>query len=63
MILLLTGIQAQVFSVLVGGRAGSVLDVILTVAWVVGITASFSILDHMDGLCAGLPPSRPYRLR
>src|SRR6202035_4935827 len=26
----------------------------LTVAWVVGITASFSILDHMDGLCAGV---------
>jgi len=25
----------------------------LTVVWVVGITASFSILDHMDGLCAG----------
>jgi len=22
--------------------------------WVVGITASFSILDHMDGLCAGI---------
>ncbi len=22
--------------------------------WVVGITASFSILDHMDGLCAGV---------
>src|SRR5205814_5967762 len=26
----------------------------LTVVWVVGITASFSILDHMDGLCAGV---------
>jgi len=26
----------------------------LTVFWVVGITASFSILDHMDGLCAGI---------
>jgi UDP-GlcNAc:undecaprenyl-phosphate GlcNAc-1-phosphate transferase len=24
------------------------------VVWVVGITASFSILDHMDGLCAGI---------
>jgi UDP-GlcNAc:undecaprenyl-phosphate GlcNAc-1-phosphate transferase len=24
------------------------------VIWVVGITASFSILDHMDGLCAGV---------
>jgi UDP-GlcNAc:undecaprenyl-phosphate/decaprenyl-phosphate GlcNAc-1-phosphate transferase len=53
-LLLLTGIHAQVFSALVGGRVGSVLDGILTVIWVVGITASFSILDHMDGLCAGV---------
>jgi UDP-GlcNAc:undecaprenyl-phosphate GlcNAc-1-phosphate transferase len=53
-ILLLTGIRAQVFSILVGGRSGDVLDAALTVLWVVGITASFSILDHMDGLCAGV---------
>jgi len=53
-ILLLTGIRAQVFGVLLGGRAGNVLDAILTVFWVVGITAAFSILDHMDGLCAGV---------
>jgi UDP-GlcNAc:undecaprenyl-phosphate GlcNAc-1-phosphate transferase len=53
-ILLLTGIRAQVFSVLVGGLFGGVLDAALTVLWVVGITASFSILDHMDGLCAGV---------
>ena len=53
-ILLLSGIHAQVFSVLVGGRSGYLLDAILTVVWVVGITASFSILDHMDGLCAGV---------
>lgn len=26
----------------------------LTALWVVGITAAFSILDHMDGLCAGI---------
>jgi UDP-GlcNAc:undecaprenyl-phosphate GlcNAc-1-phosphate transferase len=26
----------------------------LTILWVVGITAAFSILDHMDGLCAGV---------
>jgi len=45
-ILLLSGIHAQVFSVLVGA--------LLSVVWVVGITASFSILDHMDGLCAGI---------
>lgn len=53
-ILLVTGIHAQVFSVLVSGRAGYLLDAVLTVVFVVGITASFSILDHMDGLCAGV---------
>jgi UDP-GlcNAc:undecaprenyl-phosphate GlcNAc-1-phosphate transferase len=53
-ILMVSGIRAQVFSVLLGGRGGEYLDVILTVVWVVGITASFSILDHMDGLCAGI---------
>lgn len=53
-ILLFTGIHAQVFSVLVGGRTGYLLDALLTIVWVVGITASFSILDHMDGLCAGI---------
>src|SRR6266700_7847523 len=53
-ILLTSGIRAQVFSVLLGGRGGDFLDVALTVVWVVGISASFSILDHMDGLCAGI---------
>ena len=53
-ILLWSGIHAQVFGVLVGGQIGAVLDAVLTVVWVVGITASFSILEHMDGLCAGV---------
>jgi UDP-GlcNAc:undecaprenyl-phosphate GlcNAc-1-phosphate transferase len=53
-ILLLSGIRASVFSILLGGSAGNILDAVLTVLWVVGITASFSILDHMDGLCAGV---------
>jgi UDP-GlcNAc:undecaprenyl-phosphate GlcNAc-1-phosphate transferase len=53
-ILLATGIHAQVFEFILGGRAGYVLDALLTVFFVVGITASFSILDHMDGLCAGV---------
>ena len=53
-ILLISGIRAQVFSVLLGGRGGDLLDATLTVVWVIGITASFSILDHMDGLCAGV---------
>ena len=53
-ILLMSGIHAQVFSVLLVGHSGYILDAALTVVWVVGITASFSILDHMDGLCAGI---------
>lgn len=53
-LLLASGIHAQFFAILIGGRAGSWLDLILTIVWVVGITASFSILDHMDGLCAGV---------
>jgi len=53
-ILLLSGIHTQLFSALVGGRTGYWLDAALTIVWVVGITASFSILDHMDGLCAGV---------
>ena len=53
-ILLASGIHAQVFSVLLGGHTGQWLDAAFTILWVVGITASFSILDHMDGLCAGV---------
>src|SRR5437660_7088259 len=53
-ILLVSGIRAQIFSVLLGGQSGDFLDAALTVVWVVWITASFSILDHMDGLCAGV---------
>src|SRR5215475_15504156 len=37
-ILLWSGIHAQVFSVLVGGRIGNVLDGVLSMIWVVGIT-------------------------
>jgi UDP-GlcNAc:undecaprenyl-phosphate GlcNAc-1-phosphate transferase len=53
-ILLASGIHAQLFGVFVPGQLGYLLDAGLTVLWVVGITASFSILDHMDGLCAGV---------
>jgi UDP-GlcNAc:undecaprenyl-phosphate GlcNAc-1-phosphate transferase len=53
-ILLLSGIRAQVFSNFWPGTPGIVVDTALTLVWVVGITASFSILDHMDGLCAGV---------
>ncbi len=53
-ILLATGIRAQVFSSVWSGTAAVWADMALTLVWVVGITASFSILDHMDGLCAGV---------
>jgi UDP-GlcNAc:undecaprenyl-phosphate/decaprenyl-phosphate GlcNAc-1-phosphate transferase len=53
-ILLASGIHGQVFSLLFKGNLGTVLDAALTIFWVVGITASFSILDHMDGMCAGV---------
>lgn len=53
-ILVVVGVRANVFSRIVGGTAGSLLDIALTIFWVVGVTAAFSILDHMDGLCAGV---------
>jgi UDP-GlcNAc:undecaprenyl-phosphate GlcNAc-1-phosphate transferase len=53
-ILLASGIHAQAFEFIVPGRTGYALDAALTVFWVVAITASFSIFDHMDGLCAGV---------
>jgi UDP-GlcNAc:undecaprenyl-phosphate GlcNAc-1-phosphate transferase len=53
-ILLASGVHAQAFELIVPGRAGYALDAALTIFWVVAVTASFSILDHMDGLCAGV---------
>ena len=53
-ILLASGIRAQVFENVWPGTAGIWADTALTIVFVVGITASFSILDHMDGLCAGV---------
>ena len=53
-ILLISGIRADLFSQLTPGPIGSFLDICFTIFWVVGITAAFSILDHMDGLCAGI---------
>jgi UDP-GlcNAc:undecaprenyl-phosphate GlcNAc-1-phosphate transferase len=53
-ILIASGIHAQVFADFLPGKPGILLDIGLTLFWVVGITAAFSILDHMDGLCAGI---------
>ena len=54
LIALASGTRAQVFSALLPGRFGAVADAVLTVFWITAITASFSILDYMDGLCAGV---------
>ncbi len=54
LLLVTSGIRAGVFSYFVPGTAGAVLDGCLTIFWVTAITAAFSILDHMDGLCAGV---------
>jgi UDP-GlcNAc:undecaprenyl-phosphate/decaprenyl-phosphate GlcNAc-1-phosphate transferase len=54
LLLIASGIRAQLFSQFVLGVPGRALDICFTVLWVMGITAAFSILDHMDGLCAGI---------
>ncbi len=54
LLLLASGIRAGVVSYWLHNPAGQLLDAALTIFWVVGITAAFSILDHMDGLCAGI---------
>lgn len=54
LIVFLSGIHAQIFSTLFLGHFNSTVDAAVTVFWITGITASFSILDYMDGLCAGI---------
>jgi UDP-GlcNAc:undecaprenyl-phosphate GlcNAc-1-phosphate transferase len=54
LLLLASGIRMHLVSSFVPGQAGTILDGCLTILWVVGITASVSIRDHMDGLCAGI---------
>ncbi|MGO8792335.1 MAG: MraY family glycosyltransferase [Terriglobia bacterium] len=48
------GVKTHVGSAILPGRAGSILDVGLTLFWVVGITAAYNIFDHMDGLASGV---------
>jgi UDP-GlcNAc:undecaprenyl-phosphate GlcNAc-1-phosphate transferase len=50
-LLLVSGVRLHLVTTLAHG--GHALDTALTLLWVVGVTAAFSILDHMDGLCAG----------
>lgn len=37
-----------------GSAAADVVGLALTVAWIVGVTNSFNLLDHMDGLTGGV---------
>ena len=39
---------------LVPGAAGTVLDAILTLLWIVGLTNAYNFIDGIDGLAAGL---------
>ncbi len=41
------------FNYRLGWTESMVLDAMLTLFWVVGITNGFNLLDNMDGLCAG----------
>jgi UDP-GlcNAc:undecaprenyl-phosphate GlcNAc-1-phosphate transferase len=54
LILLASGVRVQFFETFRPGQAATIADGVFTVLWVVGITAAFSIFDHMDGLCAGV---------
>jgi UDP-GlcNAc:undecaprenyl-phosphate GlcNAc-1-phosphate transferase len=54
LILVASGVRMEFFETFRPGRTAEYADIVLTVFWVVAITASFSIFDHMDGLCAGV---------
>jgi UDP-GlcNAc:undecaprenyl-phosphate/decaprenyl-phosphate GlcNAc-1-phosphate transferase len=54
LIVLASGIRTQFFSITLPGPLGSLADSAVTVFWITGITAAFSILDYMDGVCAGI---------
>lgn len=56
LILALSGIRiaSWPFSSYLPESAHGPFSLAVTVFWIVGVTAAFSILDHMDGLCAGV---------
>lgn len=54
LILIAFGVRTDFFETFRPGQLSLLADCALTVFWVVGITAAFSIFDHMDGLCAGV---------
>jgi UDP-GlcNAc:undecaprenyl-phosphate GlcNAc-1-phosphate transferase len=52
--LVVLGVRFHAVSELLPGPTGGKADIVLSLLWVVGITAAFSILDHMDGLVSGV---------
>ena len=54
LILVASGVRMEFFETFRSGRTAEYADILLTIFWVVAVTASFSIFDHMDGLCAGI---------
>jgi len=54
LILITAGVRVMFFETGQPWKFAEAADILLTIVWVVGITASFSIFDHMDGLCAGI---------
>jgi len=47
LILVISGVQVRLF-------ASQLMNVLVTLAWVVGITNAFNLLDNMDGLSGGV---------
>ena len=54
LILIASGVRTEFLETFRPGQFALIGDCALTIFWVVGITAAFSIFDHMDGLCAGI---------
>jgi UDP-GlcNAc:undecaprenyl-phosphate/decaprenyl-phosphate GlcNAc-1-phosphate transferase len=54
LILIASGVRMEFFETVRPSPNAVLADCLLTIFWVVGITAAFSIFDHMDGLCAGV---------
>jgi UDP-GlcNAc:undecaprenyl-phosphate/decaprenyl-phosphate GlcNAc-1-phosphate transferase len=52
--LVAVGIRFHIVANFVAGSIGTNADIALTLFWTVGLTAAFSILDHMDGLVSGV---------
>jgi UDP-GlcNAc:undecaprenyl-phosphate GlcNAc-1-phosphate transferase len=54
---LIAEVAAALFAVAAGARVdifGGALDVALTVAWFVGVTNAFNLVDNMDGAAGGI---------